>query len=236
MRTLLPVAAVLFDLDGVLTPTATVHRKAWAALFSAEFDKRGVTAYTAADYVTHLDGRQRYAGVQSCLESRGIQLPYGSPSDSPDAETVCGLGNRKNVVFAEILEREGVTPYPDAVSLLDYLQQQGVPIAVVSSSKNAESVLKAAGLYDRFEAIVDGVTAEREGMPSKPEPDVFLAGAKALGQEVADTAVIEDAISGVAAGAAGGFGQVIGVAREDNVEALTKAGATRVVLKLTELF
>lgn len=223
-------AGVLFDLDGVLTPTASVHMHAWRQVFEQVFADRSVEpSYADSDYYLHLDGKKRYDGVKSLLQSRHIDLPWGDPSDAPEAETVCGVGNRKNDAFLSVLNADGIAPYPSSVELLDRVQAAGVPVAVVSSSKNAEHVLQAAGIRDRFEVVVDGVVAEREGLPSKPAPDVFLAAARMLGIDPADSAAIEDATSGVASAAAGGFRDVIGVDRGAGEAALTDAGATVVV-------
>lgn len=214
--------AVLFDLDGVITPTADLHRRAWGSLF-APYD------FTDDDYLRSVDGKPRYEGVEAFLASRGVELPYGSPEDSPDLETICGLGNRKNAEFNAILERDGVAPYPGTIALLDYLQELSVTTAVVSSSRNANAVLLAAGLGDRFPLVVDGLLAEALGLPGKPEPDTFVHAAHELGATVERTAVIEDAQVGVAAAVTGGFGYVVGVDRGGNRKPLTDAGATIVV-------
>jgi len=155
-----PYDAVLFDLDGVITPTADLHMRAWAEMFTAFLDSHGVSEpYTDDDYFAYVDGKPRYDGVRSFLHSRGIDIPEGEPSDPPDAETVCGLGNRKNDVFNAVLARDGIAPYPGSVRLLDALAERGTAVAVVSSSKNARTVLAAAHLTDRFEVVVDGVVA-----------------------------------------------------------------------------
>jgi len=214
--------AVLFDLDGVITPTADLHRRAWGSLF-APYD------FVDDDYLRSVDGKPRYEGVEAFLASRGVELPYGSPEDSPDLETICGLGNRKNAEFNAILERDGVAPYPGTIALLDYLQELSVTTAVVSSSRNANAVLLAAGLGDRFPLVVDGLLAEALGLPGKPEPDTFVHAAHELGATVERTAVIEDAQVGVAAAVTGGFGYVVGVDRGGNRKPLTDAGATIVV-------
>ncbi|MGN6743983.1 MAG: HAD family hydrolase [Amnibacterium sp.] len=228
--------AVLFDLDGVLTPTAEIHMRAWAALFGAELEKHGVREpYTDEDYFRFVDGRPRYDGVQAVLESRGIDLPWGDPTDPPDRDTVCGLGNRKNAVFAETLEREGIAPYPGSLALVDRLAELGIPAAVVSSSKNARQVLAAAHLLERFPVIVDGVVAAEEHLPGKPAPDIFVVAAERLGAVPERAVVVEDAVSGVAAGAAGGFGLVVGVDRGVGVGALAAAGADVVVEDLADL-
>ena len=226
---------VLFDLDGVLTPTSTVHMRAWRQVFEQLFAQRSVQpSYADSDYYLHLDGKKRYDGVKSLLGSRHIDLPWGDPSDAPEAETICGVGNRKNDAFLAVLEAEGIQPYPGSLALLDRLIEAGVKVAVVSSSKNAEQVLEAAGIRDRFEVIVDGVVAEREGLPSKPAPDVFLAAARMLDIDPAHSAAIEDATSGVASAEAAGFADVIGVDRGAGELALIDAGATVIVSDLAE--
>lgn len=221
-------AGVLFDLDGVITPTAEIHEHAWAELF-ADFD------YTTADYIAHIDGRPRYDGVRTFLASQGVALPEGDPSDPPSAETVCGFGNRKNELFNSILDREGIAPYPSSQLTLDLLDELGVPAAIVSSSKNAVPVLAAAGLGDRFDVIVDGVVAAEEELAGKPAPDAFLLAARRLGVEARRSVVVEDAVSGVAAGAEGGFQVVIGVDRGAGRDVLLASGATFVVGDLGEL-
>ncbi len=228
--------AVLFDLDGVLTPTAEVHMRAWQKMFSEYLDGAGVEEpYAESDYFDFIDGKPRYDGVRSFLESRDIELPEGSPDDPPDASTVCGLGNRKNEVFASVLETEGVQPYPGSVAWLDELVSDGVAVAVVSSSRNAPAVLEAAGLADRFEVVVDGSVAEAESLTGKPAPDTFLRAAERLSVPAERAIVVEDALSGVAAGSAGGFGLVIGVDRGTGADRLTAAGAGMVVRDLAEL-
>lgn len=229
----------LFDLDGVITPTAEVHMQAWDRLFSDVLATRDITeAYTDEDYFAHVDGRPRYDGVRAFLASRGISLPEGEdedPGDQPEgSETVRGLGNRKNDLVLTLIRSEGVTPYPGSVAYLDALPAGARP-AIVSSSRNAEEVLRAAGLLERFEHIVDGNVAAREGLPGKPAPDTFLHAARLMGAEPADAVVYEDAVSGVRAGAAGDFSAVIGVDRGAGAAALADAGATRVVQDLEEL-
>jgi beta-phosphoglucomutase family hydrolase len=210
--------AILFDLDGVLLDTAIVHRRAWADLFTAYFAQTGVSpAYTDADYLAYLDGRPRYDGVQAVLASRGVTLPWGEASDPPDRPTVCGLGNAKNQAFQAALAG-GVTAFPETVSVLLGLLRAGHRLAVVSSSRNAQTVLAAAGLTPAFQAIVDGETAREQHLAGKPAPDLFTYAAALL--QVAPTAavVVEDALAGVAAGRAGGFGLVIGVDRSFTVD------------------
>lgn len=229
-------AAVLFDLDGVITPTAEVHMRTWSTMFTSLFRDRGVEPpYSDADYFQHLDGRPRYEGVAALLGSRGLQPPWGDPGDPVDADTVCGIGNRKNVVFSALLEEEGIAAYPGSLAVLDRLAALGIPAAVVSSSKNAVPVLAAAHLADRFPVVVDGVVAHDEGLPGKPRPDIFLAGAARLQVDPANAVVVEDAVSGVQAGAAGGFGLVVGVDRGVGSSALRDAGADVVVGDLADL-
>ncbi|MGO1973049.1 MAG: HAD family hydrolase [Propionibacteriaceae bacterium] len=227
--------AALFDLDGVLTPTAEVHMRAWERLFTDYLVAHGAEAYREADYFDHIDGKPRYDGVRSMLAARGLTLPEGDPGDSPDTETVSGLGNRKNDEFARILAEEGVQPYPGSVRLLDHLAERGTAVAVVSSSRNAPAVLAAAGLADRFEVVVDGTVAHAEGLAGKPAPDTFAAAARQLGVADDRSVVVEDALSGVEAGHAGSFGLVVGVDRGVGADRLTAAGADRVVADLAEL-
>jgi HAD superfamily hydrolase (TIGR01509 family) len=229
------VDAVLFDLDGVITPTAEVHRRAWAEMFGPFLAARGSAPYSDRDYFHHVDGRPRYDGVAALLAARDLSLPWGRPDDDPDAVTVCGLGNRKNAVFGEILARDGVTPYPGSVALLDALAERGTRTAIVSSSANAPDVLRAAGLLDRFEAVVDGAVASRQDLPGKPRPDTYEYAADVLQVPHGRAVVVEDAVSGVQAGAAGNFGLVVGVDRGAGARALLDHGADVVVEDLAEL-
>jgi beta-phosphoglucomutase family hydrolase len=227
--------AVLFDLDGVLTPTAEVHMHAWQSMFEELFAAWDITPpYTERDYFDHLDGKKRYDGVAGLLRSRDVEVPWGDPSDPPTADTVCGIGNRKNAVFERVLRAEGISPYPGSLRLLDALAEAGTPVAVVSSSKNAEEVLAAAGIRDRFTVVMDGVIAEREHLASKPAPDVFIEAARMLGVEPARSAAVEDAISGVRSAASGGFALVVGVDRGVGEDDLRDAGAHVVVKDLEE--
>jgi beta-phosphoglucomutase family hydrolase len=230
-------AAVLFDLDGVITPTAVVHMAAWSELFNGYLTEHhpAQPPYTDADYFAQVDGKPRYDGVRDFLASRGLSLPEGSSDDPPTALTVRGLGNRKNDAFNRVLDRDGVAPYPGSVVLLDHLRDVGVPLGVVSSSANARHVLQAAGLLDRFGTVVDGHVADELGLAGKPAPDTFLHAAAALGVAAGDAVVLEDAVSGVAAGAAGGFGLVVGVDRGAGPTALGNAGADVVVTDLGQL-
>ncbi len=232
--------AVLFDLDGVITPTAEVHMRAWAQMFNDFLGTReGQEPYSDTDYFEHVDGKPRYDGVRDFLTSRGISLPDGTPEDPSDQaageETVCGLGNRKNDVFGEVLRREGVAAYPGSKQLLDQLREQGMPMAIVSSSKNAPDVLEAASVSEYFSFVMHGGVAVERGLQGKPAPDTFQEAARELGVPDAECVVFEDAINGVIAGAAGGFALVIGVDRGAGHEALTQAGADVVVSDLAEL-
>lgn len=227
--------AVLFDLDGVLTPTAEVHMHAWRTMFEELFAAWSIEPpYSDRDYFEYLDGKKRYDGVASLLRSRDVEVPWGHPSDDVSQDTVCGIGNRKNVVFERVLREEGIAPYPGSIAVLDALDAAGVPVAVVSSSKNAEQVLTVAGIRDRFPVVMDGVIAERDHLASKPAPDVFVEAARMLGVEPARSAAIEDAVSGVASAAAGGFALVVGVDRGTGADALRAAGAHVVVTDLKE--
>ncbi|MFD4439450.1 HAD family hydrolase [Nocardia sp. NPDC058519] len=228
--------AVLFDLDGVLTDTAAVHRRAWSALFTEFLPRVAPEAapYTDADYFELVDGKPRAAGVRSVLVSRGVRVPDGESEDPPDAQTVYGLGNRKNICFTEIIRGDGVEVFEGSLRLVDELAAAGIPMAVVSSSRNAVLVLGTAGLLDRFAVVVDGVLAQDERLAGKPAPDMFLTAARVLGVDPARTVVIEDAVSGVEAGHRGGF-WVIGVDRGSGPSALRAAGADIVVGDLAEL-
>lgn len=228
--------AALFDLDGVLTPTAEVHMRAWQQMFTDFLTSGGVAEpYTEADYFAHIDGRPRYEGVAAMLASRDIELPQGTPEDPSTAHTVCGLGNRKNELFTEVLRSEGISAYAGSLALLDHLDRRGVAMAVVSSSKNAPEVLAAAGIADRFPVVVDGAVAARQQLPGKPRPDTYMYAAEQLGLPSSRSVVLEDAISGVQAGAAGDFGLVVGVDRGAGAASLTEHGAEVVVTDLAEL-
>lgn len=232
------IDVTLFDLDGVLTPTAEVHQEAWRRTFDEFLKERSggnFDPFTIEDYLTYVDGKPRYEGVASFLESRGISLPDGDRTDPPGHGTVAALGNAKNEKFNEVLESEGVEPYPDAIELLDHLRGHAVRLVVVSSSANAVPVLEAAGIRDRFEFVMDGVVARRRDLPGKPLPDTFIAAAAEVGSVPSGAVVFEDAVSGVQAGRAGDFHTVVGVDRTGSADALTEAGADVVVESLTEL-
>lgn len=241
MRHLDAFAAVLFDLDGVLTSTATQHFAAWKQMFdgflsrrSDERDERS-TPFTADDYHQHVDGLPRYDGVRRFLASRRIELPEGEPGDPPDRDTVHGLGNRKNDLVNDLIRSEGVEAYEGSVALVRALRAQGVRTAVVTSSRNGATILQAAGIDALFEVRVDGNTATELGLAGKPAPDTFLEAARRLGVEPSQAAVVEDAISGVQAGRDGGFGLVVGVDRVGQADALHRHGAHVVVTDLAEL-
>jgi len=236
------VTACLFDLDGVLTETATVHAKAWKQAFddylrdrAARLGEKFVEFDPGADYNEYVDGKPRYDGVRSFLASRGIELPEGDPGDPPDAETVCGIGNRKNELVLELMKRDGVRAYPGSVRFVEAAGAAGLRRAVVSSSANCQDVLEAAGIADLFEARIDGIVTDEKHLKGKPAPDTYLAGAAALGVEPAAACVFEDAVSGVEAGRAGNFGHVVGVDRVDHAAALRGHGADVVVDDLAEL-
>lgn len=210
--------------------------RAWSQMFNDFLSARGIDEpYTDADYFAYVDGKPRYEGVASFLASRGIELPVGQASDIPETDSVCGLGNRKNEYFNHVLARDGIAPYPGSLRLLDYLAAVELPMAVVSSSRNAEAVLDAAGLVDYFTVVMDGNLGHQLGLPGKPAPDVFVRAAQLLDVPVAESVVLEDALSGVAAGAAGGFGLVVGIDRGAGVDALEAAGADIVVADCEEL-
>ena len=236
------IRAALFDLDGVLTDTASVHKKAWQAMFDEFLRRHAERSGSAfvpfdvdADYLTYVDGKKREDGVRSFLASRGIDVPDGDPGDDPRSETVFGLGNRKNDMFQEVLHRDGVEVFDGSRRYLEAVAQAGLGTAVVSSSANTREVLELTGL-DRFvQHRVDGVVLREENIAGKPAPDSFLRGAQLLDVEPADGAVFEDALSGVAAGRAGNFGLVVGVDRVGHAEALRHNGADVVVTDLAEL-
>ena len=234
--------AVLLDLDGVITDTANMHAACWKQMFDEYLQKRAgergerfCPFELATDYRLHVDGKPRFDGVRDFLTARGIQLPEGSPDDPPQAETVCGLGNRKNELVNKVIEEVGVEPYEGTVKLIHQLRDQGFKIAVVTSSQNCEAVLKAAKLNAFFEVRVDGNTIHAQQLAGKPAPDTFLTAAQQLGVDPKRAVVVEDAISGVEAGRNGNFGLVIGVARKGNAEELQQHGAHLVVNDLGEL-
>ncbi len=234
--------AVIFDLDGVVTQTALTHAMAWKDMFDdylrereRRYDEPFREFTHAGDYLPYVDGKPRYKGVESFLKSRGIDIPFGSPEDDTSMETCCGLGNRKNDAFNEILEREGAKVYESTVELIKELKNAGIKLGVASSSKNCKPVLESVNLLDYFETRVDGVVSAELGLQGKPEPDIFTVAADNLGVAYDRSVVVEDAVSGVQAGRKGNFGFVLGVARENNIMELRTNGADIVVEDLEEL-
>jgi beta-phosphoglucomutase family hydrolase len=232
------IRACLFDMDGVLTETATVHARAWKSMFDDYLRGRegeGFEPFSQDDYDRYVDGKPRYDGVKSFLAARGIELPQGTPGDPPGAETVDGLGNRKNELVLQLIHDEGVKAYPGSIRYLDAVAKAGLHTAVVSSSANCADVLRAAGIEDRFEVRVDGHVVDDQRLKGKPAPDTYLHAAQQLGAEASQAAVFEDALSGVEAGREGHFGCVVGVDRVGQAEALAEHGASVVVKDLAEL-
>ena len=236
------ITVCLFDLDGVLTQTAKVHARAWKEMFDDFLRERAERTGEPfhefdrpTDYDEYVDGKPRLDGVRSFLESRGIELPMGSPTDPPQAETVHALGTRKNDLVLELIREQGVDPYEGSVRYVEAAREAGLRRAVVSSSTNCRDVLVAAGIDGLFEVVIDGVVAERERLAGKPAPDTFIHGAHAFGTEPAQATVFEDAQAGVEAGRAGAFAFVVGVDRTGQAEALKRRGADVVVQDLAEL-
>ncbi|MEE4285912.1 MAG: beta-phosphoglucomutase family hydrolase [Mariniphaga sp.] len=233
--------AVIFDLDGVITKTAVTHTSAWKKMFDEYLHMREekfnepFKEFTKADYLNYVDGKPRYKGVASFLESRGIELPWGSPDDSTESETISGLGNRKNETFNEVLKREGAEVYSSTKKLLFELKDAGVKLGVASSSKNCKAVLEAVNLLHVFGTRVDGIVSAELGLKGKPEPDIFTKACENLGVKPENSIVAEDAVSGVQAGSKGGFGLTLGIAREGNAEELKKNGADYVAADLAEV-
>lgn len=234
--------AVLFDLDGVITPTANLHALSWQRMFDPFLEMRsratGQPWYPLdldQDYKHYLDGRIRYEAVAAFLASRQISLPYGTPDDAPGHDTICALGNLKDQLFEGILQSEDLQAYPGSIALIEYCRTQGFQIAVVSSSRNCESVLRRISLLDRFPVRIDGIVAEQLNLPGKPAPDTYLKAAAELDVAPQRAVVIEDAIAGVQAGRAGGFGLVVGVDRHGDPDRLWQQGADLVVQDLADL-
>jgi beta-phosphoglucomutase family hydrolase len=236
------ISTCLFDLDGVLTQTAKVHAAAWKQMFDEYLKQRAeqrgeqfVPFDKVTDYDEYVDGKPRYDGVRSFVESRKIELPQGTPNDAPGQETIDGLGNRKNELVLKIIREEGVEPYEGSVRYVKAARDAGLHRVVVSSSTNARDVLQHAGMIDLFEDIVDGTVADRQHLKGKPAPDTFLEGAKIVGVDASQATVFEDALAGVAAGRAGNFGHVVGVDRVGQADELLRHGADVVVKDLSEL-
>jgi beta-phosphoglucomutase family hydrolase len=234
--------AAIFDMDGVITKTALVHSLAWKKTFDEYLHHREkeyrepFREFTHAhDYLAYVDGRPRYKGVDTFLKSRGINMPFGTPEDAPAADTICGLGNRKNDFFNRIIEEQGVGVYDSTITLIKELLAVGIKVGVATSSKNCVPVLEKAGIRDLFQTRVDGIVSAELGLKGKPEPDIFTTASQNLGVKYHRAIVVEDAVSGVQAGAKGNFGLVIGVARENNAHELRANGADIVVQDLSEL-
>ncbi|AZM73879.1 beta-phosphoglucomutase family hydrolase [Streptomyces sp. G3] len=232
------IQACLFDLDGVVTRTAVVHAAAWKATFDAflrERDGAGFRPFTDSDYDQYVDGRPRADGVRSFLASRGIELPEGTADDPPDAQTVNGVGNRKNELLLEKIRTDGVEAYEGTLRYIDAVRAAGLATAIVSSSANTRDVLRSIDAERLFDVRIDGVVARERKLPGKPHPDTFLAAARDLGVEASRAAVFEDALAGMDAGRSGHFGYVVGVDRVGQTDALYAHGADRVVKDLAEL-
>jgi beta-phosphoglucomutase family hydrolase len=242
VKKMLNFDAVIFDMDGVITKTAVVHSLAWKEMFDEylhyrekEYNEPFCEFNHADDYLPFVDGRPRYKGVETFLKSREIQIPFGEPEDEPTKETVCGLGNRKNEFFNRVLEEEGIGVYDSTIKLIKELLARGVKVGVATSSKNCVLILKKTGIANLFATRVDGVVSAELGLKGKPEPDIFTAASDNLGVKHHRAIVVEDAVSGVQAGAKGNFGLVIGVARENNAIELKNNGADFVVADLSEI-
>lgn len=232
------IEVCLFDLDGVLTSTAELHRSAWKQTFDALLEDRegaGFAPFTEQDYLEHVDGRPRADGVRDFLTSRGIHLPEGSADDPPGADTVTGVGTRKNDLLLSMIAQRGVAAYRGSVRYLHAVLSAGLSSAVVTSSANGAKVLEAAGLTELVQARIDGLVIAEQHLRGKPEPDSFLAGARAMGVSPSQASVFEDALAGVQAGRAGGFGWVVGVDRTHHADDLRAHGADVVVSDLADL-
>ncbi len=234
--------AVIFDLDGVITQTAKVHNSAWKEMFDTYLRFREKTygepfmEFTKEhDYLPYIDGKPRYKGVESFLLSRGIAINYGTPSDTPDRETICGLGNMKDRIFNRILTHDGVKVYDSTVKIIHNLISSGIKVGVASSSKNCKAVLTAARLLELFNTRVDGVISAELKLKGKPAPDIFTTAVDNLHVPYKKTIVVEDAVSGVQAGASGNFGLILGIARENNKKELLMNGADKVITDFSEI-
>lgn len=233
--------AAILDMDGVITRSARAHAAAWKRMFDDYLRERAgrqgdrYIPFNDEDYYRYVDGKPRYEGARSFLESRGISLPYGSPDDHPGKETICGLGNRKNRYFLEYLKENGVESYQSTTDFVQDLKARKKRVAVISSSRNAKEVLEAAGVRDLFHVVVDGVDAAERQLKGKPEPDIFLEAARLLDVSPERTIIIEDALSGVSAGKDGGFALVIGINRSGQNTELKSHGADIVIGDLSEI-
>jgi alpha,alpha-trehalase len=235
------IKAAIFDLDGVITDTASTHAKAWKVMFDQYNERRKkegnepYTTFTEEDYIQHVDGKPRYMGVKDFLASRNIDLPFGEPSDPPEKETICGLGNLKNQKFLESIQKEGVEVLEENVIKAKEWKKAGLRLAIVSSSKNCKMILDAVHLSDLFETRIDGIVSAQRNYKGKPAPDIFVEAAKILGVDPEEALIVEDALAGVEAGRNGHFGLVIGIASEDAEEDMKQHGADIVVNTLTDL-
>lgn len=231
--------AVVLDMDGVITKTASIHARAWKQLFDEYLKEKQGEDFKpldiSRDYNEFIDGKPRKDGIVSFLKSRNIDLPEGNPEDEPEKATIHGLAKRKNKIFLSLLEKEGVEVFEDTLEMLEFWKKKGKKLAVISSSRNCENIIETAGLTAIFQERVDGKISEKEHLQGKPAPDIFINAAKKLGTDKKLTIIIEDAISGIEAGKKGDFGLVVGVDRNGKADALLKAGADIVVKKLTEL-
>ncbi len=233
--------AVIFDLDGVITKTAVTHSKAWKKTFDEFLQKKtkpgskAFEEFTQEDYLNYVDGKPRYKGVASFLDSRNINLAWGTQEDDPSKETICGLGNRKNQYFLEILKREGAEVYSSTKNILLELRKAGTKLGVASSSKNCKAVLEAVGMLSFFQARVDGIVSAKLNLQGKPEPDIFTKTCEMLDTKPSLSIVVEDAVSGVQAGAKGGFGLTLGIARKENTTELLQNGADFVISDFAEI-
>lgn len=231
----------IFDMDGVITKTALVHASAWKRMFDEFLQRRHAETgeafreFTPADYLAFVDGRPRYEGVRAFLNSRDILLPFGKPSDRPDAQTICGLGNRKNEFFNRVIDEEGVEVYDSTICLIRQLLCKGIQVGVATSSKNCVRVLERAGVAQLFATRVDGVISAEMGLKGKPEPDIFATACDNLGVNASRAMIVEDAVAGVQAASRGRFGLTLGVARDNNAEELRRNGADLVVRDLSEI-
>ncbi len=232
--------AVIFDMDGVITRTAEVHSAAWKRMFDSflehqsEKNSEPYREFDHSDYLNFVDGRPRYQGVESFLDSRSITLPKGSVNDAPGFTSIYGLGNLKNVHFNNIVDTDGVGLYDSSLALIDELRKEGIRIGLATSSRNASTILGKTNTHGLFETVVDGLVSEKLGLRGKPEPDIFAAACANLGIKCSRAIVVEDAVTGVQAGMKGGFALTVGVAREDNEQMLRENGADLVVTDLLE--
>lgn len=233
--------AVVFDLDGVVTKTAATHTKAWKNVFDdylkkrAKKDMKKFREFSTKDYLKYVDGKPRYEGVESFLISRDIHLQWGSPDDKTDVESICGIGNKKNKIFQDILNQQGVEVYDSTLEMIKQLHHAHIKLAIATSSKNGMKILEKAELTSYFKAVVDGVVSAKEQLKGKPEPDIFLKACDLLNADPQLSILVEDAVSGVKAGAKGNFGLTIGIARKENSKELYSHGADHVIADFSEV-